>query len=573
MNNQSSSGSQIFRFLLLGLAGYFLWNSFNSQQTKVPAVPPRPAPALAVAFNNIAPSQGAPLDKTSAPAEIARLQKFVDANPKDKLAMWSNLRIGLIRQYITGDLKETERKGGLLGLGAKTTYFPEYDAVVQNGANDPVEAQAIYQTGDLLWRRAVKATGKASSDSITSLDILMHRGRGGASAFLDEKIYVPKAPVGEGVADPKLVPLTGVPPAGFVPVTVRSLNGTLANPNPAGIVDRVDAYYQTTFYYKIFDMMVNVFGHNPAFSYGLALVVFGIFIRSITQPIYKRQYDSMKGMALLAPEMKKIQAKYKDNKDPSAQMAMMKETRELQSRHGVNPMTGCGLSLIQLPILFFIVYPMIQNYEPHMELAGASFLWISSLVRPDIPLLIIYGISMFFSTRLTSTPPADDMQRQQQLIMTFMMPIMLPFFLLAYPSAFTLYWMISNVISVFLQWRLVKASDPSKNMVRMMMGSDLVVANPNADAVPARPGGANGSDSKREKPALEGGKAESKKGLDLDKIAGSNGHLNGHANGNGSFNGALNSGGEHHAAPEGSVLKPSGGETKRGGRRGKKKKS
>ena len=574
MNNQSSSGSQIFRFLLLGLAGFFLWNSFNSQQTREPAVPPRAAPQLVEAFNNIAPDRGVPLDQTTAPAEIGRLQKLAAANPKDDLALWSQLRIGLIQQYVTGDLKEAQRAGGILGLGAKVTYFPAYDAVIQQAKGDAIDAQAHYQVGDLLWRRSVAQSQekKASGEAVGALQTLVTKGRG-ASEFLDQQIYVPKSTVGQSLADPRNVPLEGVPPGGFKSVKVRDLHGTLETPIPAGIIDRVDKYYEDSTYYKIFDMMVQVFGRNPTYSYGLAILVFAIFTRTVMQPIYRRQYDSMKGMALIGPEMKKIQEKYKENKDPSAQMAMMKEIRGLQSRHGVNPMMGCGLALLQMPIFFFVVYPMIQHYEPHMELVGASFLWIQALARPDIPLLILYGISMFFSFRLSSTPPADDMQRQQQMIMSFMMPVLFPFFLIAYPSAFTLYWMTYNVISTIFQWRLMKAANPDKNMLKTLMGADLIAVNPAADAVPARPGSSNNSNgsetkTKKEKPALESGKAS----LDLDKIAGSNGHLNGASKNETNGSGGLSNGSaEHHAAPEGSVLKPSSNGTKRGGRRGKKK--
>ena len=492
MNQQNSPGSQIFRFLLLGLVGYFLWNSFNTQQNQKPVTPPRKAPALAQAFDGIAPAQGPQLTSAQASAEVAKLEKNVEANPKDALAMWSQLRIGLLQQYVLGGLKSATRKGGFLGFGPTVTYFPAYDAVISHAANDDIEAQALYQTGDYLWRQSYQKDKKASGEAITALQSLITKGRG-ASAFLDKEIYVPKSPAGDQPADPALVPVGSVPANGFVKVKVSDLHGSLQNPNPAGVIDRVNTYYQDSTYYKIFDMMVQVLGRNPAFSYGLAILIFAVFTRTVMQPVYKRQYQSMKGMALIAPEMKKIQAKYKDNKDSAAQMQMMKEIRAVQSRHGVNPMMGCGLALIQMPIFFFVVYPMIQHYEPRMELVGASFLWIPALARPDIALLIMYGISMFFSFRLSSTPPADDMQKQQQMIMSFVMPVMFPFFLLSYPSAFTLYWMTYNVLSTVFQWRLMKQADPHKNMVKTLMGADLVAASPGdavaavEDAVPARP--------------------------------------------------------------------------------------
>ncbi len=560
MKPQNSQGNQIFRFLLLGLAGFFLWNSFNQKKNEKPAVPPRPAIKLVEAFNNIAPSQGAPLDKTAALAEVDRLDKLVAVNPKDEVSMWAHLRTGLIQQYILGDLKPATRKGGFMGFGPTVTYYPAYDAVVTNGANDDIEAQALYQTGDLQWRESVAKSKdkKASPEAITALQSLITKGRG-ASAFLDTRIYVPRSEFGDKPADPQLVALTGIPTNGFTRVTVRELHGTDKVSNPAGIVDRVDASFHDSTYFKIFDMMVGILGRNPAYSYGLAILIFAVFTRSIMQPIYKKQYESMKGMAVIAPEMKKIQAKYKDNKESSAQMQMMKEIKATQAAHGVNPMMGCGLAAIQMPIFFFVVYPMIQHYEPRFELVGASFLWIHALARPDIPLLILYGISMFFSFRLSSTPPADDMQKQQQMIMSFVMPVMFPFFLISYPSAFTLYWMTYNVLSTIFQWKLMKQADPTKNMLRTLTGADLLSSNPTADAVPARPE-KEGTVSvvKKDKPSLSSGKS----GLDLDRIAGSNGHLNGGFNGNN---------GEHHAAPEGSVLKSISNETKRGGRRGKKK--
>ena len=563
MNPQNSQGNQIFRFLLLGLAGFFLWNSFNQQKNQKPAAPPRPPIKLAQAFNNIAPAQGPALTAATAPAEIARLGKLIAENPKDEVAMWAHLRTGLIQQYIIGDLKPATRKSGFLGFGSTVTYYPAYDAVVSNAANDDIEAQALYQTGDLQWRESVAKSPdkKASSQAVTALQTLVTKGRG-ASAFLDTDIYVPRSEFADKPADPQLVALTGVPANGFTRVKIRDLHGNATTSNPAGIIDRVDASFHDSTYFKVFDMMVGVLGRNPAFSYGLAILIFAVFTRTIMQPIYKKQYESMKGMAVIAPEMKKIQAKYKENKDPSAQMQMMKEIKATQAAHGVNPMMGCGLAAIQMPIFFFVVYPMIQHYEPRMELVGASFLWIQALARPDIPLLILYGISMFFSFRLSSTPPADDMQKQQQMIMSFVMPVMFPFFLLSYPSAFTLYWMTYNVLSTIFQWRLMKQADPTKNMLRTLTGADLLAANPTADAVPARPrkgGRIVGYQSR--KTGVNDRQIEPRFGQNR----GQHGHLNGGAhNGNGSN-------GTHHAAPEGSVLKPSPSETKRGGRRGKKK--
>ncbi|RYG54616.1 membrane protein insertase YidC, partial [bacterium] len=329
-----------------------------------------------------------------------------------------------------------------------------------------------------------------------------------------------------------------------------------------GILDRVNEFYASSALFKLFDSVVRLLGANPAYSYGLAVLFFAIFTRTAMQPIYKKQYESMKGMAAIAPEMKKIQEKYKGKSEQNAQMQQMKEIQELQRRHGVNPMLGCGLALVQMPIFFLFVYPMIQHYEPKMELALASFLWVPALARPDIILLVLYGASMFFSFRLSSTPPTDDMQRQQQMLMSFIFPIMFPFFIATYPAAFTMYWMTYNALGTFYQWRLMKSADPSKNFWLTLKGDGLIPRFPKADAVAPRPVESNGT--------AKNGNNGSAKAKSV-KIQTKTPALNGTVNGSSEAleNGLNGSNGVHKSAPDGIVLEPSADEVEK---RKKKKK-
>jgi YidC/Oxa1 family membrane protein insertase len=577
MNNQGSSKEQIFRFFILAFVGWFLFqNVFNAK--KDTNSPDRPALTLVQAFQGIDPKQGPLLTPVQALAEEKKLNADIAKNGKDPLSYWARLRIGLMHQYIHDDLVTKERKSGFLGLGPRVKYFPAYDEIITHAHGDPVDAQALYQTGDLMWRQSTQNGGQPSSEAATALEALVHKGRG-SSAFLDNNILVPAE------VDPAKVPLKGVPPEGFKSVRVRDLRGTLEAPNLQGIPDRVNVFYSSKPYYKLFDAVVKMFGSQPNYSYGLAILFFAIITRSLLQPITKRQYDSMKGMALIAPEMKKIQERYKGKTEGDAQVQMMKEIRALQQRHGVNPMLGCGLAAIQMPIFFVFVYPLIQNYEPKMELVGASFLWISSLARPDIPLLVLYGISMFFSFRLSSTPPTDDMQRQQQMIMSFVFPFIFPFFIGTYPSAFTMYWMTYNAVSTFYQWRMLKAADPKKNVIKTLMGADLRVTDPTADAIPARPG-SDKSDKKGSnavenvESSLDSKSPSLVKSGDSLQNGSSNGSSNSSSSSNGSSskNGAAKNGGPQDgktpkAALNGTVMTPhSNGNANGNGNGGKKKK-
>jgi YidC/Oxa1 family membrane protein insertase len=491
VNNQRSSSQQFFLFLALAWGAMLIYQNFFG--AKKSEIPPRPLPknALVAAFSGIDPAQPPVLDKTKAASEILDLDKQIKANETDGLSYWARLRSGLIQQYVLKDTKAA---------------LTRYDEIAAANKSDAVGAQAAYQKGDLLWVQS-STGGKPSQEAAKALETLVHRGRS-STEFLDQKIFVPA----QAGAEVTALPLAWEQKA------IRELHGTLDDTDTRGILERVDAYYSTTLFHKIFAGAAKAFGNNPAYSYGLAILAFALVTRVVLQPLNKKQYDSMRGMAVIAPEMKKVQDKYKNKKDQESQMRMMNEIRALQKSHGVNPMLGCGLAAVQIPVFIFVVSPFIQHFEARLELVNASFLWINNLARPDIPLLVLYALSQFASMRLASTPPADDQQRQMQLMMLFF-PFAVPFFLLAWPSAFTMYWMAFNILSMFFQYRMMKAADPTKRLWTQLVTQPLipqiVVADPSAvpaGAIPPRP---------------KKGRAESVKTIAADYPANGNGKSNG----------------------------------------------
>ena len=442
MNNQQRpAGEQFILILLLTFAAMMIWQHFAPSNNVVKGRPDKAALPLAQAFAGIDAKQGALMPREQALQESASLTAEIKASGTDAYSYWARLRNGLLQQYIINpDHPETAVAG--------------YDEVKNHNAQDDIEAQAVYQEGDLLWRQSTANGGVASKTAGTTLELLIHQGRG-PSPLSDKQIYVPSSDT----------PAGGPPPQGFDLQPVNGISG--AN----NVLVRVNEYYRPTTFFIVFNKIVRFCGNNPAYSYGLAIILFAICTRVVMQPLNKKQYESMKGMALIAPQMKKIQDRYKDKKDQPSQMQMMKEIRELQATHGVNPMLGCGLALLQMPIFFLVVSPLIQHNTAQMEIVHARFLWIHSLAGPDIPLLVLYAISMFVSFRLSATPPTDDMQRQQQMIMSFVMPFLFPFFLKNYPSAFTMYWMTFNLVSTALQWRMMKSADPSKDLVKSLFSN------------------------------------------------------------------------------------------------------
>lgn len=175
-------------------------------------------------------------------------------------------------------------------------------------------------------------------------------------------------------------------------------------------------------------------------NYGLSIILLTVVVRGLMFPISRKQAQISVRMQELAPEMKKLQEKYKS--DPQGKhQAMM----ELYRKHGVNPLGGCLPLFLQLPIFLSLYYALQESI--HFRLA--SFLWIDNLAAPDmlfpwgegIPwltdpdnigsmlylgpylnLLPFFAVAlMVVQQKLMTPPPADEQQAFQQKMMKWMM--------------------------------------------------------------------------------------------------------------------------------------------------------
>lgn len=197
--------------------------------------------------------------------------------------------------------------------------------------------------------------------------------------------------------------------------------------------------------------MYGVFG-----SYGIAIIVFGILVKTVTLPLTIQQLKSSRAMQKIQPLMQELQDKYKDDREKLAQ-----EQMKLYREHGVNPLGGCLPLLIQMPIL-------IGLYRAIMELANTSeafkqegFLWLDSLAQPEGFPYILIGImvvSQFLYQRLMTPPTTDSQQQSMQQMMQFM-PLIFAFIFIRLPSGLVLYYLMFNVVSLLQQVAINKWTD------------------------------------------------------------------------------------------------------------------
>jgi YidC/Oxa1 family membrane protein insertase len=180
--------------------------------------------------------------------------------------------------------------------------------------------------------------------------------------------------------------------------------------------------------------------------YGLAIVLFGVFVRLMLWPLNQKAMRSMTAMQAIQPQLQAIQAKYKE--DPAR---LQQEMLKLYKENKVNPLGGCWPMLIPYPFLVAVFF-VLQNT---IELRGVSFLWMPDLSRAD-PLFIIpifMAVSMFGLSKIgqMGMPP-----NPQAKMMTYVMPVVFLVLFFSFASGLNLYYAVQNTASIPQQWLLAK---------------------------------------------------------------------------------------------------------------------
>lgn len=189
-------------------------------------------------------------------------------------------------------------------------------------------------------------------------------------------------------------------------------------------------------------------------SYGLALVLFALVVKTLLLRPTLQMYKSQKDMEKIKPRMEAIKKKYPDDMQ-AQQTEMVAMYKEL----GVNPMAGCLPMLIQMPILFGIWRAITSNPE---VFRSSYFLWVhpgslqsqyplyfaSSLADPDFLLVLIYAAMMVMSQQFTPSS-GDPSQKQIGLFMSLFFSMMV--WKMKWPCALVLYWSAFQFIGMLQQ--------------------------------------------------------------------------------------------------------------------------
>ena len=242
-------------------------------------------------------------------------------------------------------------------------------------------------------------------------------------------------------------------------------------------------------------------------NFVLAIVVFTILVRLVILPLTLKQLRASKAMAELQPMMADIQKRYAKDRERLGQ-----EQMRLYREHGVNPL-GCAVpTLVQFPIWIglyqSIIYAMATTPDALLNLSQRLYPWLGSvqalvplesrflwldLGLPDqyMILPVLVGASMWFQQKMMTMPTTDERQKQMNDMMQWMMPLMFGFMTLQFASGLAVYWFVSNIISMAIQYFVTGWGGLRPFLAMVGVGSDI----PAATVLPASNGAASESAS------------------------------------------------------------------------------
>lgn len=223
----------------------------------------------------------------------------------------------------------------------------------------------------------------------------------------------------------------------------------------------------------------------------LAIVGLVVVVRSAMIPLFVRQIKSQRKMMEIAPELRKVQEKYRGKKDQLSREAMSRETMALYKKHGTTPVSSCLPLLVQMPV-FFALFSVLNDVSRHaqagiggvgllsaeltLEFYNAKLFGVASLHEtliqavetgntPAIIILVTLVVLMIVSQFFTQlqiisknlSPEAKTGQAyQMQKIMLWVLPFAFVFSGVFFPLGVVIYWFVSNLWTMGQQFLVIR---------------------------------------------------------------------------------------------------------------------
>ena len=235
----------------------------------------------------------------------------------------------------------------------------------------------------------------------------------------------------------------------------------------------------TVFVQPEINLLVFFYSAIPGHDFGVAIILLTIFIRLIVWPLQSQTLRNQKALNKIQPEIKKIQAKYKN--DPAKMQAILKE---FYKEKEVNPFSSCLPSLIQLPLLFALfyairpfgtaayidvanhtaglwkdIYPWLKEISFVKEALSKPFstdlFGLVDLTKPNWILALIAAGTQLIQSKMIM--PKHNLDQSQKIMnqTLYLFPVMTFIIGLSFPAALPLYWIVQTLMMILQQYLIM----------------------------------------------------------------------------------------------------------------------
>ncbi|MBW8059962.1 MAG: YidC/Oxa1 family membrane protein insertase [Solirubrobacterales bacterium] len=208
---------------------------------------------------------------------------------------------------------------------------------------------------------------------------------------------------------------------------------------------------------EIANSVLQFFHDSAGLSWGMSIIALTVLTRTILIPLTYKQLKGMRALQALQPQIKEIQAKYKNDRQ-----RMQQEMMRFYKENKVNPFSSCIPLLAQLPVFITLFY-LLRNELPadigcEAGKCGdlASFLFIPDLTAKATGAVMIVLLILYIGTQLVSGLVMSVTADKNQRMIMFALPFIFVPFVISFPAGLVLYWITTNVWTIGQQYTIQK---------------------------------------------------------------------------------------------------------------------
>ncbi len=201
-------------------------------------------------------------------------------------------------------------------------------------------------------------------------------------------------------------------------------------------------------------------------NYGLSVMLIGLGIRLILLPFSKKSIDQSENMQKAAPEIQRIEKKYANKTDTDSMMMKSQETMLVYKKYNINPVSGCLMAFIQLPLFFAFLQAinrvpaifedkllgMTLGMTPWVGISKGEYIYIALIA------LIIITTYLSFKNSMNQSNANSEVEKQMQYSLKFMI-VIISIASFSLPTAIALYWVVTNAFIVFQNYLFKKLKE------------------------------------------------------------------------------------------------------------------